>query len=353
MSLIVVRKLKPKWRQVENADGTYDNVMMSAFIGAKTEMLTEFGIGLIGPNNNLIFRGLVTPHRLILAWRAMWLLDYVKRIKTDTLATVYELMRDDPAVSSRYSESLRGQVEDLEALRLGLLEAKISDAELESMLVICNDSRNDINLSVEELEEALTDRIISPIVELEYTFRLRATDKARELKIDEIVKRPLPGKQSLRRFCEKFGIERLCRCPSGSYGVDWDYYSMNRIDEELMRAGLLHNAAIDLYCPTQKRKGSRDFGHIGHPVFKSADGRSVAVKQAKYNEVKGTLVYIEPVLTGELGEWIVLGRARELLTKMVGVTYGEYAQVKDSDLRRGYIGVQPNNTSCKPRSKKW
>lgn len=335
MSMIVVRKLKPKWRQILK-NGKYRDVMASAFIGAADGTVAQFGIGLMEEDGQTHFWELVTPHYLITAWRGMWLLDRVKRVKKDTLYAAYNLM-DAEYGDEEYYDALAGQVMDLWNVRDGLLKAKIAETELDEMLKICNDA-NGIYVSTNELRRELEAGTICRTTELERTFELEAADTDRMERIKWLSEVALPKKQSFRRFCKELQIINLCDAPMGAYGIDWGHIDIKQIDRELVYEGLLRGWDRGIFCSTNSARSS-NFGHIGHPVVAMSNGDKMVLEKVRYTEA-GMQVRIGPIFADDTpGEWLPLAQARKRIQVKVGVTCGPFANVSDGDRRRGYVGM--------------
>lgn len=355
MSLIEVRKLKPKWRQVLKEDGVYKDTMLSAFVGAKDGGITQFGIGLLDERTGKAeFWGSMLPQNLITAWRAMWLLECVKRVKPGMIYAAYCVARRNFSRScdGHHLETLRGQIPEIESLRDELLEAKIPDGELDGMLKICNGSENGINISASELEYEWRMGTINCTEELKRTLAAIEEEKAWQARAEEASKRPLPGHQSFRKFCKDFGLRNLCDQPSGSYGADWRHCDMKKIDQELVYYGLLRERVREIYC-TKNTPHSKDFGQIGHPVLVMRDGRYLALTQVKYDQLNEMQLLLQatPLSEGGYEEWMTLPQARAQAVKMVGITCGPYSSVSDADHARGYVGASSTRKTYQFRSR--
>lgn len=355
MSMIVVRELKPQWRQLVKDDGTYEGVMLSAFVGAEGDKFTRFGIGVRNVEAGICrFWGVLLPQNLTTAWRAMWLLERVKRIGPDTLISAYKVMQRNFSRScdGYCLQALQGQVPEIENLRAGLLEARIPDDELDKMLKTCNNQENKIDISMSELEFELKAGVISRTPEVEVALALKEKEMAWKLRAEEVSKCPLPGKQSFQRFCKDFRMRNLCDRPVGSYGVEWNHLNLNKIDRELVYRGALSGYVQELYY-TKNAARSKDFGQIGHPVLMTKDGRRLAMTQVKYDQMHGMQVCFRkaPLKEDDTDEWLTLPEARALVLKLIGITCSPYANVSDAERSRGYIGAASSHKTFQYRSR--
>lgn len=347
---IVVRELKPRWRQLVKDDGTYEDVMLSAFVGAEGDKFTRFGIGVRNVEMGICrFWGVLLPQNLITAWRAMWLLERVKRIGPDTLVSAYKVMQRNFSRScdGYCLQTLQGQVPEIENLRAGLLEARIPDDELDKMLKICNNQENKIDISMSELEVELAAGVINRTSEVEAALALKEKEMAWKLRVEEVSKRPLSGKQSFQRFCKDFGIQNLCSCPMGSYGVEWGHFKISKMDRRLVYYGILDEYVQELYC-TKNSPQSKDFGQIGHPVLMMKDGRQLAMTHVRYNSLQGMQACLRkaPLSETDIGEWLTLPEIREQTSRAIGITCSPYAaNISDAERSRGFVGaLSPRKT---------
>lgn len=142
-----VRTMEPKCRRIYK-NGKWKSAMTRTFIGATSGRRVKFGIGLLDDEGDAIFWGQVIPHRLITAWRAMWILERMSRADLETVKACYYCMecyrtedstffvRDD----EKWLQLLNGQYSGMEVLRASLAMVPISHIELDRMLKVCNDA---------------------------------------------------------------------------------------------------------------------------------------------------------------------------------------------------------------------
>ena len=117
------------------------------------------------------------------------------------------------------------------------------------------------------------------------------------------------------RFCEDFGIRNLCDCPDGIHGPDWNYWSMDNVDEAIRLNSLRHDGEMPVYC-TERAEGSVPFGRSGHPVLSTAEEGVLTLVAVHYI---GRTMYVS--LVSAVGELIMMPIAilRRLNPKMVGL----------------------------------
>lgn len=178
--VIVLHKLGAKPRTIMHGDQAVDSES-SAFIGATDGGLCQFGIGLLDANNQSLnrFWALAHPHRLITAWRGMFILDAADIILSDTLYQAYHAGSDDDKdfEAELAAENLAKYIPDMKKLRQNILKRKISEDTLNAMLKICNDPANDIHIDLREIEEAISKGIIKRTAEVTHAYQAVAAEK--------------------------------------------------------------------------------------------------------------------------------------------------------------------------------
>lgn len=135
MPTLVLARSAPKVRLINDEPAETE-----VFVGAtKQGILSEVGVGIIDNTNKTVrLWGPLAPHRLIQSWRAMWLLEHVVRIDTDTLHDAWyvaapEIKSIDTPAFDALTERI-GSIDGLLALRAEILDRMIDTSELDQAI---------------------------------------------------------------------------------------------------------------------------------------------------------------------------------------------------------------------------
>lgn len=348
MPLIILNQLKSVPRSVLRGD-KFVTEASSAFIGATTDKLSQFGVGLLCDDGQTEMWGLLYPHYLIRSWRAMHILDRVSYVEPGSLvnpktlcACYYAAGRPNKndTERERYVSQLRQQIPDIDDLCEQLFLTKIDDEELDSMLAFCNDPENGIRLAERELVEELevgtinrTDEVSKTLVLAEYEHKLRKKNQ-------KISKRQLPKDKSFKIFCKNAVIQYLSDTPIEAYGWwDWGHCDIEKIDEEIVYSGLNFGGKKYISC-TQNPETAKNPGQFGRPVLRLKDGREFALIAAYYKSANMwiSVKNVRDALS-EIEEWRLSDFAK-FSPKMIGITRYKMGDTSTEDIDRGYVPVK-------------
>lgn len=344
MGIIILQKLEAKSRTVLRAGGCVEE-KSSAFVGATSDDLCQFGIGLLNEETQKCsFWALVCPHLLITAWRGMHILDRTICIQRGTICHAYYAGEtgNESSDVKRAIADLAEQIPEIEELRKEVLEMKIDDETLDAMLKICNDPKNHIDVNSYELKEAIQAGVINQTPEVTRVFEL-ADEKKRQIEHDkEFSEQPLPEAKSFRKFCEKVGI---CNLYSDPYD-DWPcYWNIERLDATLVYDGLQFEGIEEVWC-AEHPQGSDKAGHIGQPVLELNDQRTVVLSYVRFkdNDMWGA---IHLVKGKNENTWLTLSDLSALNPHFVGLTFDGNDKPKIEDMARGYFAARSTKNPIK------
>ena len=334
MGLIVLQQLEAKPRTMMR-DGRCVEVKSAAFVGATDGELCEFGIGLLDENSGRsVFWALVCPHLLITAWRGMHILDKTTSILHGTICHAYYAgqTNDENSDVKKAIAELSEQIPDFQAFRKSILEMKIDNDVLDAMLKICNSTDNSIDISEHELKEAVKAGIINQTDEVSRVYEIAIEQQLQRERIEQISKQPLPESKSFRVFCQKFGIKNLFDNPYD----DWpDYWSVDKMDEMLVRSGLSYDGLESVWC-AENPKSAPGVGHVGRPVLQLNDQRTVVLSYVRFkdNDMFGA---IHSVKGEDEDEWLTLSELSAFKPRFVGLTFDRNDKPTPNDMARGYF----------------
>lgn len=338
MSITIIKRLDPKLRK-EVVDGAVECKLMSAFIGVDGDILPSFGIGLVDENDNVQFWGLTIPHRLITAWRGMYILDQATIISNGTLCYCYEIGKRDLKDSDKRSLNiLQDQIPDINNFRKKILATSIDNDELNAMLSICNSAENDIDVAIWELEDEIASKTINRTTEVLNTIAINKTKVDTRTRNVAISKKQLPSDQSFKKFCEDFKIRNLCGMPGGIYGADWGHIDMDYIDEEIVYTGLSIGRSRIIFC-TKEPEGAKNFGAVGYPVLHTNTDRNIKLSEVLYKDGDMYVCFSEIGKEDSGEEEQRLSDLRKLEPHMIGVSFCGRGKYPPKDIERGFVSL--------------